>query len=226
MKLQNGLPLQSYHISDSPELRDNMPRPRQRVCLENGLSLDLKLLARQRIIRFGAATPPVAIKWTNTYTGAEVASGTLAANMSDFYRGWLRIQIGEIDQQITLVARPRHFGGRQWFFLCPDTARRATVLWFPHGARYFCCRERWGRQVAYSSQFSTPTDRAHRGKAKINSRLCAMGGFNPDEWEIPAKPKWTRWRTYDRMVEKFDRYEALLDRELFLAVARIMRRVR
>jgi hypothetical protein len=85
-----------------------------------------------------------------------------------------------------------------------------------------------GRQVAYSSQFMTGTDRAHRGKAKINSSLCAIGGFDPDEWEriSPQKPKWMRWHTYDRIEGKFDRYEAFLDRGLLLAVARIMGRRR
>jgi hypothetical protein len=192
--------------------------------LESGLKLDISRFARQGFIRFGAATGPVAIKWTNSYTGDEIASGVITANMSDSYRGWFRIRIGQLDQQITLVALPRHFGGRQRFFLCPDTARRAMVLWLPPGARYFCCRERWGRQVAYSSQFMTAIDRAHRGKAKINSSLCAIGGFDPDEWDIPPKPKWMRWRTYDRMVEKFDHHEAFLDRGLLLGVARIIRR--
>jgi hypothetical protein len=203
-----------------------MPRCCQRVRLESGLKLDINRLARRGFIRFGAATGPVGITWTNSYTGDEIASGVITANMSDSYRGRFRIRIGQLDQQITLVALPRHFGGRQWFFLCPDTARRCTVLWLPPGARYFCCRERWGRQVAYASQFSTPIDRAHLGKAKINRRLCLVGGYDPDEWHIPPKPKWMRWRTYDRMVEKFDCYEAFLDRGLLLAMTRIMGRRR
>ena len=36
-------------------------------------------------------------------------------------------------------------------------------------------------------------------------------GFDPDEWDMPPKPKWMRWRTYDRAMEKFDRYESTLD---------------
>jgi hypothetical protein len=54
----------------------------------------------------------------------------------------------------------------------------------------------WGRQVAYSSQFLDRDNRAHRGKAKIKSRLIA--DLDPDEWEFPPKPKWMRWRTYNR----------------------------
>jgi hypothetical protein len=98
------------------------------------------------------------------------------------------------------------------------------VLWKPPGARYFCCRQRWGRQVAYASQFMTPIDRAHRAKAKINSQLCSIGGYDPSEWDIPPKPKWMRWRTYDRAVEKFDRYEEILDQSAYRAVIRLMGR--
>ena len=52
-------------------------------------------------------------------------------------------------------------------------------------------------------------DRAHRGKAKIKTRL--IGDCNPDEWDLPPKPKWMRWRTYDSYVERFDKYQAILD---------------
>ena len=46
-------------------------------------------------------------------------------------------------------------------------------------------------------------------KARIKSRLIA--GLDPDEWNLPPKPKWMRWATYDRQAEQFDRYEAILD---------------
>jgi hypothetical protein len=73
------------------------------------------------------------------------------------------------------------------------------------GPHSFACRQRWARQVAYASQFMGRDDRAHHGRAKIKSRLCSIGHFDPDEWDLPPKPKWMRWRTYDRAVEKFDR---------------------
>jgi hypothetical protein len=102
-------------------------------------------------------------------------------------------------------------GGRQWLFVCPYINQRCTVLWMPPGARVFACRQRWGRQVAYLSQCIGRDDRAHKGQEKIRSRLCRAGGFNPDEWDLPPKPKWMRWRMYNRAVQKFDRYESVLD---------------
>jgi hypothetical protein len=34
---------------------------------------------------------------------------------------------------------------------------------------------------------------AHIGQSKIKSRLIA--DLDPDEWDLPPKPKWMRWRT-------------------------------
>jgi hypothetical protein len=187
-----------------------MGRSCQRVRLEAGLRLDVNWLARKGFIHPGAVSGPVGIKWSDSYFGHEIASGVVTSDLRGPHEGFLRIKLGSLDQQIHMVARKRHFGGHQWFFICPDTTRRAMVLWLPRGARYFCCRQRWGRQVAYASQFMTPIDRAHRGKAKINSRLCAIGGFDPEEWDLPPKPKWMRWKTYNRAEDKLDRYEEML----------------
>jgi hypothetical protein len=78
--------------------------------------------------------------------------------------------------------------------------RPASVLWKPPGAQSFASRQAWGRQVAYASQFKDRIDRAHHGQAKIKSYLCSMGGFEPDEWDFPPKPKWMRWKTANRFV--------------------------
>lgn len=202
-----------------------MPRPAQRVRLENGLKLDLNRLVRRGFIQPGAYKGS-GIEWTNNCTGERIASGLITADMSGSVEGWFRIQIGNLDQPIIMVPRPRHFGGRQWYFICPYMNRRVSVLWMPPGARYFACRHKWRRQVAYSSQFSTPVDRAHQGKARIKSRLCSIGGFDPDEWEFPPKPKWMRWSTYKQAEEKFDRYESILDEGTYSLMAKLQARGR
>src|SRR6201987_422597 len=197
-----------------------MPRPLQRVRLESGLKLNLNSLARRGFIKPGAITGPVSIAWTDGYTGEQIA-GSITADMSGEQTGWLRILLGRLNQCFTLVARRRHFGGRQWFFMCPHLHSLATVLWMPPGARSFACQRRWGRQVASASQFMDRIARAHQGKAKIHSRLCSVGGFDPDEWDLPPKPKWMRWRTYNRIVEKFDRYEAMVEEGLLGTLKRL-----
>ncbi len=186
-----------------------MPRPRQRACLQSGLRLNLNRLIRGGIVEPGAYSERE-VSWTNSYAG-KIASGFITADMSRPDEGWFRIQIGQLDQRIDLVSQPRHFGGRQWYFICPSMNRRVSVLWKPPGTHEVACRQRWGRQVAYASQFLGRDDRAQRGKEKINSRLCSIGGFDPNEWDLPPKPKHMRWKTYNRVVEKFDHYEEILD---------------
>jgi hypothetical protein len=160
------------------------------------------------------------MRWTNNYTGDEVATALISGNMGPQV-GWLRLQLGSLDQTVDLVSQPRHFGGRQWYFECPVTYRRCTALWMPPGASRFCSRQAWGtRRVAHSSQFLDPDNRAHRGKAKIKAKLLA--DLDPDDWELPPKPKWMRWRTYNRYEERFDRYEAILEDGLVELMAKFL----
>jgi hypothetical protein len=185
-----------------------MPKVRRRVCLQDGLKLDLNELRRKELVQPGAERS-VVIRWTYTYTGEEIAKGVVTSNMIGVHEGWLRIQLEKLDQRIILVPKTRNFGGYQWYFVCPVMNRYASVLWMPPGATRFCSRQTWGRGVAYASQFADPDNRAHIGQAKIKSRLIA--NLDPDEWDLPPKPKWMRWRTYDRYLERHDAYEAILD---------------
>src|SRR5262245_37487887 len=132
-----------------------MPRTRQRVCLESGLKLDLNKLRRLGLVRSGASMTAMVL-WTNTFTGEEVAKGVITSNMVGTHEGWLRIQLGDLDQTIILVPKPRHFGGHQWYFVCPEMNRHSSVMWMPPGAERFCSRQAWGKQVAYASQFAGP----------------------------------------------------------------------
>jgi hypothetical protein len=50
-----------------------------------------------------------------------------------------------------------------------------------------------------------------------------MGDLDPHEWNLPPKPKWMRWRTYDKLVEKFDAYERLLQQECSQALMRFFK---
>ena len=194
-----------------------MPRPRHRACLQDGLKLDLNHLARKGMISFGANIGARGISWSNSHRG-EIASGVITADMTDPSHAWFRIAVGRFAQQITLVSRPRHYGGRQWFFLCPATGGLATVLWKPPGAGRFCSRQGWGRQVAYRPQFQNATDRAYLGKERIKARL--IGDLDPQDWELPPKPKWMRWATYNRYVERFDDYEERLDSAFIASAAK------
>ena len=85
-----------------------MPKPRQRVCLNQGLKLDFNKLRQQGFVRPGSRVGPIGIRWSSDYWG-EIASGVITANMEGTYEGWFRIQLGTLDQWITLVLRSRVF---------------------------------------------------------------------------------------------------------------------
>jgi hypothetical protein len=195
-----------------------MPRARERYCLEQGLKLNINQLIRVGMLRPGAKTGPYGWTWTNTHTGELVANALITANMENERGGWFRIQIGDLDQWIDLVTQRRHFGGRQWYFRCL-AAQRCSVVW-RFGQGRFYSRAAWGPRYAYASQVDTPVDRAHRGKAKIKARL--IDDLDPDEWALPPKPKWMRWHTYDKQVEKFDHYEGQLNVLCSRALQRIL----
>jgi hypothetical protein len=186
-----------------------MARVRRRVCLQEGLHLDLNELARDGLIGRGIRSDPRSIQWRHPHAG-KIASGTICADMTGAAEGWLLIRLGEWSQHIALVAQPRKFGGKQWYFVCPVTNRPVSVVWMPDGADKFCSRQTWGKEVAYLSQFGSGADRAHLGKARINLRL-REGGRSDHPWALPSKPKGMRWTTYNRLVNVYRRHQRFLD---------------
>jgi hypothetical protein len=68
----------------------------------------------------------------------------------------------------------------------------------------------------------TAMDRAYLGMERIKRRL--IGDLDPQEWDLPPKPKWMRLKTYRRFVERFERYEAMLDAGALSRVRRLLRR--
>ena len=107
--------------------------------------------------------------------------------------------------------------------LCSSGGRPVWVLYRPLGPAYFTSRHAWGRRAAYASQFLDPIGRAWRTKAKVKAVL--LGNEDPDGWGLPPKPTGMRWATYERWVARYDDAEEMLDAQLAMAVARLMKRV-
>jgi hypothetical protein len=192
-----------------------MPRDRQRLTLESGPKLDLA-----KLIPSGDGKPGSHIQCVLTYCSGE----TIKAILKLFkHGGLLELSFHGQQQVFSLVSEPRHFGGLQWYAICPKTGRRVRVLYRPLGASYFASRHAWGRRAAYASQFLDPIGRAWRTKAKVKEAL--LGDEDPDEWDLPPKPKGMRWTTYDRWVAKYDAAEEMLDAQLVMAAARLMKRL-
>jgi hypothetical protein len=192
-----------------------MPRDRQRGTLESGPKIDLA-----RLIPRGAAKPGAAMRITLIYGSGTVITAELRLRENG---GAMDLFYGDQKQRFALASSNRHFGGLQWYILCPRSGRRVRVLFRPRGATYFASRHAWGtRRAAYASQFLGPIDRAWRTKAKVKARL--LGDADPDEWDLPPKPKGMRWATYERWEAKYDQAAEALNDHCLLALARLMRR--
>jgi hypothetical protein len=188
-----------------------MARPRQRGCLDIGLRLDVNSLLRS------------GMKGIHELRFSNGKEAVIDVHMDEprSREGWLHFRSdGGVDQRIDLAAVPRHFGGRQWYWLCPMTGERASVLWKPHGSNVFASQRYWKRRrLAYRSQFLSPTNRAHLGIKRIETRL---GKRENDD--TLYKPKWQRLGTFNRLCEKIDEYESVIDERLHRALWRIISR--
>jgi hypothetical protein len=184
-----------------------MSRVRKRVCLEQGLRLEINFLARLGVIEFGNLTIRHRVSWKNA--SEEIAVGLVSAQLIG-HSGWLEIRIDGASQSIEVISQGRYFGGAQRYFICPATGRKASVLWRPPGATEFRSRLGWGRSVAYITQIGSWVDRAHRGKEKIRNLLSGDRISNALVGDMPPKPKWMRTKTYRKYAELSQQYESAL----------------
>jgi hypothetical protein len=182
-----------------------------RATTDDGLSLSLPKLLRDRLFRPGSASGSVV--WTNTTTGERAGSIGYEAHLGQD-SGRVRLKYTstrwdgdrrESDYWIQLVTTAQPFGGRRWWWICPRTGRRAVKLYLPNGAFTFASRQAY--RLAYRSQRETPHDRALRRAFKLRRRL---GGDDGTGDYIP-KPKWMRWPTYNRKLEEVAAAEEIVD---------------
>jgi hypothetical protein len=176
-----------------------MGRPRVRIKLEDGPKLDLNMLRSQGIARTGPAGC-ASIRWAPRYFCDAPTSGLLIWSFSSASCGSMRLRVGTFKQSVDLVAARRHFGGVQWYFRCPMTGRRASVLWMPPGASCFASRRAWGSQFAYASQFETPNYRAHLRAHEIHCRLSGEDHSPIYHLLPPPKPRYMHCSTYEKLL--------------------------
>ena len=125
-----------------------------------------------------------------------------------------------VRDRIRLLWTVPTFGGRRWWFQCPRTGRRTTKLFLPNGGQHFWSRAGYG--LGYACQREGSFDRLQRRAAMLNRQL---GGKGWATWESPpSKPKWMRWRTYERKYEGWRRVVERADAEFTIKAMRILRR--
>jgi len=153
-----------------------------RLTTENGLTLSLPNLLRDKVVRPGSAWGG-SIVWTYTSTGERVGSIGYEAHLGEA-DGRVRLHYtttrwnGEnhsSDYWVQLETTPQPFGGRRWWFICPRTGRRATKLYLPNDAYTFASRQAY--RLAYPCQREPVHERALRRAFKLRGKLGAEGGI-------------------------------------------------
>lgn len=115
------------------------------------------------------------------------------------------------EKRFALTYTPTPFGKRPWI-VC-GCGRRCRILY--SAGRGWSCR--LCNNLGYQSQVEDRGTRMRRKAGKL-IRRC---GFNPDEYEFPdEKPKWMRWRTFNRLGDEYDRLTSIED---VIAVQHLMR---
>lgn len=180
----------------------------QRIPLELGLQLNINRLISDGLIQPGKVTRLSRFYWldneANERASARIEADITGPSADNARNGTMRIRADWINQTIRLVGCPRHFGGLQWYFVCPAQGRYVSVLWSLPGKRFFVGRKSLGKQVAYLSQYHSPGARAHYSADKLIDRLWGRDAL--DEWDLPPKPKWMRRKTYERLTKRFEKY--------------------
>lgn len=128
--------------------------------------------------------------------------------------------------ELELAAQPMRFGGVRWWFVCPVTGQHAMKLYFAKEDARFRSRAAFSPLPSYQCQRLSGIralihrQRQHRRRTEMDSDLAAL----------PARPKWMRWRTFERNAYKDLALEELtlaaIDERERRGLERLDRRVR
>jgi hypothetical protein len=126
-----------------------------------------------------------------------------------------------VRDRVRLIWTVPTYGGRRWWFQCPRTHRKVTKLYLPNGGWHFWSRQAY--RLGYACQREDRFSRLQRRAAMLNRQL---GGKGWSTWaDPPAKPKWMRWRTYERKIAEWERAVARANIEWTCSAARLLGRI-
>ena len=125
---------------------------------------------------------------TTTFTG-DIAYPSLQIDGTCFGR--------PVMQTVQLVSRQMRFGGKRWYFVCPQTKRPCCRLILPPGAKAFASVKGWG--LPYRLQYDDAVTRATKAIGKLTARSKAL-------------PKYTRTGTRKAFQARIMAKNAFLDR--------------
>lgn len=163
-----------------------------KLTVEDHRQLCIFSLRREGVLRDGYSTSWV---WRDPETLEETGRIGLRVSASalhlDYKARWGMGDWQDVSDTIFLSKTRPAKGGFRWWFVCPGCNTRRAQLYLH---TVFRCRACLG--LRYSSQLEALYDRDLRRLFKRRQRLGGYGGtYEP----FPAKPKWMRWATYERL---------------------------
>lgn len=168
-------------------------RTRNRGAVEQCLRLDMRQLRRHGFVRPGARASG---QWAWSRGGERTGAISLTVDLADPDNGFVQLDYsvgGEPrTRRVSIEAAPCRYGGRRFYFRCPQDGRRCEVLCCVGGE--FASRQR--HRLTYYSQSETPLDRLQRATGKAEARAMGTNG-NP-------RP---RGENRERLVERWSRLE-------------------
>jgi hypothetical protein len=99
------------------------------------------------------------------------------------------------------------------------TGRRCVKLYLPRGGHRFWSRAAY--RLGYACQREDRMYQAQRQALKVYRALQGDGNWRDG---APPKPKWMRWRTYERLADKLDFHNARFDGGWLVGVSRLLGR--
>jgi hypothetical protein len=125
-----------------------------------------------------------------------------------------------VRDRVRLIWTVPTYGGRRWWFLCPRTGQKTTKLYLPNGGWHFWSRQAY--RLGYACQREDRFSRLQRRAAMLNRQL---GGDGWGTWDTPpTKPKWMRWRSYERKYDVWERAVEKVNEEFTILATRLLSR--
>lgn len=177
-------------------------RPGWRRKCEYSLALDIRRLHAHGCLIAGAANG-----WRWSIDGEPCGSIGITAAVSHVRLAYMRTHEGGSPEpfhyDIAIERTPCHFGGSRVWFRCLWCGRRCAIIYGISRDSYFACR--LCLRLGYASECEDRMGRLWRKMRKLEARLV----------DGELKPKWMRWKTFDRISASMDEIDDALDAEFF-----------
>ena len=105
-----------------------------------------------------------------------------------------------IMQTVQLVSWRMRFGGKRWYFVCPQTKRLCSKLILPPGAKAFASVKGWG--LSYRSQYDDAVTRATKAIGALRDRSKSLPKYTRTDTRQALQVRLCAKEEFLRRVEK------------------------